>query len=115
MHKYDKDSGVIPNELRQELEWAASRYSTRCDELTDETTFLDCLSQYEYDNVTEYRRMYPNAAWQINQDVQTHAMHSNGPILHTLTKGMGIILCDTLEQDKDALCFYDAPHAAWCQ
>lgn len=56
--------------------------------------FYKALTSYELTNLLEYRRRWPNQAWQLNQDAVSHGQHSNAQYLHALIRNCGLIFAE---------------------
>lgn len=93
-----KNRGVLKNELEMELEWARKRPTSRAntEEGSEDKCFELALNEMEYSFLQEYRRAWPGAAYQLNQDPSSgHGHHSaNDFEMFTLISNLGLIWSD---------------------
>ena len=58
--------------------------------------FFKALSSPEFMNLLDYKRAWPEQAWQLNQSASEHGQHSNSHYLHTLIRNCGMIFSDQI-------------------
>ena len=92
--------GVIENEMDRELEWAASRPTSRSGENKPTLETPDCwelcLTTMEHKFLSEYRHRWPGQGFLLNQDPSSgHGHHTTGRALFTLISSMGLVWLDT--------------------
>ena len=95
-----KGRGVIENEMDRELEWAASRPTSRSGENKPTLETPDCwelcLTTMEHKFLSEYRHRWPGQGFLLNQDPSSgHGHHTTGRALFTLISSMGLVWLDT--------------------
>ncbi|CAK0797209.1 unnamed protein product, partial [Prorocentrum cordatum] len=96
----DLHRGAIDNELDTDLAWAQARPSScmKGEAAVNARTpdaWFKTLSIWEKSNLLDYMKNYPNAAWQINQDANSHTTASTSTDLHTLIRNH-IIFADSI-------------------
>lgn len=101
MHLEDAQ-GVITDELVKEYKWASGRPTSRSGELEDSEDssapmmFERALNKMEFEFLQGYRRAWPNAAYQLNQDPYSgHGHHSSSDYeMFTLIANLGLVWSD---------------------
>lgn len=99
--------GVLQNEAESELAWARSRPTSRSSDAvasasvslslstfsSSSNMFELALNSMEYDFLQNYRKMWPNSAYQLNQDPTSgHGHHAPDDFqLFTLISNFGLV------------------------
>ena len=94
--------GVIEQECENDLQWARNRPTCEAGaleepiDLLDATVWEDSLTISEKRFLEEYRRAWPNTAYQLNQDPSSGHGHKAGEhAMFTLINNCGIVWSDT--------------------
>ena len=86
-----------PQDLTDELDWAASRPSVidkpnlNWKDMTPGGCFELCLNKFETDQLISYRETFPLQCYQLNQSFDQQATRSTDAFLSTIIKNAGII------------------------
>ena len=86
-----------PQDLTDELDWAASRPSVidkptlNWKDMTPGGCFELCLNKFETEQLISYREAFPLQCYQLNQSFDQQATRSTNAFLSTIIKNAGII------------------------